>query len=222
MSSTRLDRAATIAVIVAAIAVCINQLRPGPTVTSDPPTIGGAPRVIDAWQDVRRDAIRESGPSSGVVLIEFADFECPFCARFHQAFASLATAQGLEFEHAFVHFPLPMHRFAMPAARAAECAHAQQRFPEMKAELFGLQDSLGLIDWRDVARRSKVPDLDTFDRCIDDPRTDSLVHRRSRWADSLRIEGTPSVLIDSVLYSGLSADSVLRIVKAAIERRASK
>jgi hypothetical protein len=62
----------------------------------------------------------------------------------------------------FVHFPLPMHRFARPAARATECAGLQGKFGQMVDAVYNKQDSLGLKSWSDYGRDAGVADTVAF------------------------------------------------------------
>ncbi len=215
MKQLPLERLATVAVIVAALAVAIKQVRSSGVEVEHVSALSTAPRKVAEWRDILRDAISEHAGADSPVVIEFADFECPFCARFQREFELASSETDERFTYAFLHFPLPMHRFARPAARAAECAHKQGRFRELKRLLFSTQDSLGLMPWRQLAERAGVGDLAAFDECLLERNTDSLVTHRARWAEGLRIEGTPAVLVDSILYVGLSADSVLRIIRNA-------
>jgi protein-disulfide isomerase len=212
MPQSLLDRAATAAIIVAALAVAVRQSRSPDVAPVQGASLAIAPRLIPQWRDVHRDAIPIRTDVIGPVVIEFSDFECPFCARFHHEFSLAGDSSAPRFTHAFLHFPLPMHRFAHPAAVAAECAFQQDRFARFKDVVFSRQDSLGLVAWRELAERADVPDVEAYERCRSDSSTDSMVRHRSRWSEALRIEGTPAVLIDSTLYVGLSADSIRRII----------
>lgn len=61
---------------------------------------------------------------------------------------------------------LDMHRFARPAARVSECAHAQGKFDDMRRVLFGKQDSPGLTSWSSYAIEARMPDLPGFEACV--------------------------------------------------------
>src|SRR5260370_32414860 len=97
-----------------------------------------------------------------VQLLEFADFECPFCATFHKDVKSLRTRYPTQVALTYVHFPLPMHRFAEAAARVAECASDQGRFEAMYDQLFDEQDSFGLKPLSEYATKAGVSDRAAF------------------------------------------------------------
>jgi protein-disulfide isomerase len=81
--------------------------------------------------------------TAAITLIEYGDFECPFCARAHQALTSLLPQYGDDVRLVYRHMPLTnMHPDATPAAEAAEAAAAQGKFWEMHDALFAGQDDL--------------------------------------------------------------------------------
>lgn len=96
----------------------------------------------------------------------------------------------------YVHFPLSMHRFALPAARAAECAAAQGRFRAFHDALFDGQDSLGLKAWVSFAGDAEVADTAEFDRCVHKTGDIPLVQSGVTAGKRLGIRGTPTVLIN--------------------------
>src|SRR4029079_4981343 len=98
--------------------------------------------VTDAYTLGRDDA--------NVVMVEFGDFQCPFCARH-----ALDTFQQLEqdyvssgkVQYTFRHLPLRSHEFALPAAHAADCAARQMKFWEMRQYLFANQGDFSKAVW---------------------------------------------------------------------------
>ena len=137
------------------------------------------------------------GPSTAPVhLLEFADFECPFCGNFHKTLRVMRDRYPTQVAVTFIHFPLPGHRFAMPAARVAECAGDQGRFREMYDQLFDRQDQLGLKPWSDYATDAGVPDIAAFDACI--RKTDPIPRAEEGKAlgAKLDVQGTPTIFIN--------------------------
>src|SRR5258708_1902626 len=107
------------------------------------------PVLVENWKSHIGEGERLGLSSAPVQLIEFADFECPFCGDFHKKLKKLLDRYPTEVSLTYVHFPLQGHRFAVAAARAAECASDQGRFESMYDHLFDEQDSLGLKSWTD-------------------------------------------------------------------------
>jgi protein-disulfide isomerase len=145
--------------------------------------LGSAPVPESDAEDHRR------GPAGAPLLIEYADFECPFCAALHERLASLAI------ELIFRHFPVrSSHPRAWAAACAAEAAASQGRFWEMHESLFG--DQARLEDPH-LWRRARELDLD-LDRFDAERRSDAVRQRvRRDFQSGVRagVVTTPTVFV---------------------------
>ncbi len=88
-----------------------------------------------------------------VTVVEFSDFECPYCLRFEPAVKQMLTEYGDKIRFTYRHFPLSFHPNAQKAAEAFECAKEQGMAWEMHEKLFGLQSSgqLGINGYKRVA-----------------------------------------------------------------------
>jgi protein-disulfide isomerase len=137
------------------------------------------------------------GPSEAPVqIIEFADFECPFCGGLHKALKATSTRYPNAIALTYVHFPIPGHRFAVPAARVAECANSQGRFEPMYDQLFEGQDQFGLKPWDDYATAAGVPDVAAFDACIKKTDPVQRVEEGKALGAKLDVRGTPTIIIN--------------------------
>ena len=137
------------------------------------------------------------GPRSAPAqLIEFADFECPFCGDFHKKLKDLRRRYPTEIALTYVHFPLPMHRFAVPAARVSDCAGDQGRFEAMYDQLFDGQDQFGLKSWDDYAIAAGVPDIQEFDACIKKTEPIPRVEEGKALGAKLDVKATPTIIIN--------------------------
>jgi protein-disulfide isomerase len=150
-------------------------------------------------------------------LIEFADFECAFCARHHPEIRKLMTEFAGQVDFVHVHSPLPQHRFAIPAARAAECAVEQGRFPQMQDALYAYQDSLGFFSWHRYAEIAGVPDSAQFAECIAHPRSLVRVDSGQALSARLSIPGTPTFLVNGHVVAGGGPDSLRSLIRSALE-----
>lgn len=159
-------------------------------------TVQQKPTFIANWRDAQKNGVAMGPPAAPVQLIEFADFECPFCGNFHKKLRTLRDRYPTQVALTFVHFPLPGHRFALPAARVAECAGEQGRFEAMYAKLFEEQDQFGLKPWEDYAMAAGVPDMAAFDTCI--KKTDPMprVEDGKALGARLDVQGTPTIIIN--------------------------
>jgi protein-disulfide isomerase len=148
-----------------------------------------------------RDHVR-GNPSSRVSLVEFGDFECPFCGEAYGVVKLLEEALGDRVAFAFRHFPIVgSHPHAFLAAEAAEAAGAQGRFWEMHDVLYEHQDALEPTDLAQYAASIGI-DVRQF---VDDLRT-------HRFAEQVRedlhsgavsgVNGTPSFFINGRRHDG--------------------
>jgi protein-disulfide isomerase len=157
--------------------------------------------VVAEWQDLVRDGHPSGPPDAPVTLVQFADFECPYCRAF--ALADLPAVMARYPDQVQVihrHFPLPYHRFARSSAIAAECASRQGRFREMHDQLYELQDSLGLISFSSIARRAGVADSVAFLDCVGDTKTSEIVERDFQLGMVIGVSATPTLVINGRKY----------------------
>jgi protein-disulfide isomerase len=136
-------------------------------------------------------------PHAKATVVEFSDFECPFCRRYTlETFPQVKNAfvdSGL-ISYAFIHLPLSIHPHAMLAATAAECARHQDRFWEMHDGLFRAAqlEQLTAGSVRQVATVTGLR-MDVFDACL----PSAAEHVRSDVQEALRLElqSTPAFVI---------------------------
>ncbi len=154
------------------------------------------------------------GPDTApVTIIEFSDFQCPFCKRFHDGTlqALLKKYEG-KIRFAYRDFPISaIHPFAQGAAEAAECAHAQNKFWEYHDLLFQNQDRLTRDDLIGYARQLNL-DAKAFQDCYDTGQYAQEVQADLQVGQTLGITGTPTFFINGRLLVGaqpLSAFSTI-------------
>jgi protein-disulfide isomerase len=145
------------------------------------------------------------GPAAAwVTIIEFADFQCPYCG---QAAATLAQIEAAypaergELRVAFKHFPLSFHQYAMPAAIAAECAGAQGRFWEMHDLLFAHQKALSDTDLAGYAAQLGL-DLVAWNACLQSADPPARIAEDQALAATLGIDGTPTSFVNGRVIMG--------------------
>jgi protein-disulfide isomerase len=161
-----------------------------------PDSAAEEPRFIEDWRSHLAQGLRIGDPGAPVQLIEFADFECPFCAVFHESVKTVRERYPGQVSLTFMHLPLDRHRFALPAARVAECAQEQGRFEAMLDRLYTEQESFGLKPWTQYATQATVPDLPAFEACIESTAAIPRVESGKRLAAELAARGTPTVIVN--------------------------
>jgi len=142
------------------------------------------------------------GPSLGkedapVVLVEFTDFQCGFCKRFHdETFPALKKSfvDSGKVRVLTRNLPLSFHAQAEPAARAAFCASQQKKFWPMYEELFKISNSLSAEAIEKAATEIGL-NLDAFHKCVDKPETKAAVAADGKIAEGVAISGTPTFVI---------------------------
>src|SRR5438445_815481 len=156
------------------------------------------------------------GPAgAGVTLVEYGDFECPYCRAALPIVEGLQTRLGTQLRVVFRHFPLrTAHPHAQRAAEAAEAAAAQGKFWEMHAHLFAHQDAL---DDASLIRYAADLGLDTarFERELNTHAHAERVHSDFESGVASGAHGTPSFYLDGHRYDGPVG---MREMLAAIQR----
>jgi protein-disulfide isomerase len=160
------------------------------------------------------------GPDSApVTLVEYGDYECPYCGEAEVAIRELLDEFGDELRYVWRHLPLSdVHPNAQMAAEAAEAAAAQGAFWQMHDKLLVSQDELAT---RDLERHAQELGLDV-QRFRDELRRREHVERVAddvASADSSGVAGTPSFFINGLRHQGnYDVETLSRAVRAARKR----
>lgn len=159
--------------------------------------------------DLNLGNVYEKGdPNAPVVLVEFADYECPYCQKVNPQIQQLKKEFGDKLTIAFKDFPLPMHHSAEKAAEAARCAGQQGKYWEYHDVLF-YSKQLEIDDLKEHARVLKL-DGDQFDACLDSGREAEVVQKDLEEGKQLGLTGTPSFFINGHFFSGVIDVGTLR------------
>jgi protein-disulfide isomerase len=151
-------------------------------------------------QAIIGDSPKTGASESKTLLIEFSDFQCPYCADAHQTLKKLLAKHQKDVTLVYKYFPLtPIHGEAMPAATAAWAAQQQGKFWEYHDALFTNQDKLGESLYVNVAKKLNL-DLAKFetDRRI----ANTAIDQDIKLAEKLGLSGTPFFIINSETVSG--------------------
>ncbi len=156
------------------------------------------------WEQVRAGTLRIGPANATVEIVEFADFECPACRSFQfRALGPIQRAYPEDVAVVFRHWPLAYHRFALPSARAAECAAAQGQFEAMHSLLYLKQDSLGMKSYPEFATESGVRDLTAFGNCLADPAHAPRFEADTKLAIGVGGTGTPTIIVNGLRLGGI-------------------
>lgn len=186
---------------------------------SNPP-VSDAIMIAD-WQDYTRQEQRLGPENAPVTIVEFSDFQCPYCAVLARRIDSMQLATPGLIAVVFRHFPLAdIHASALAAAIAAECAAIQKRFGPFQLMLYEHQDSIGVLPWAEFARRARVADTVGFNRCLSEPAATSRVAEDQAAGARLGVQATPTLLINGRLVNGLPEGPALaQLIRQASARK---
>ena len=156
-----------------------------------------------------------SAGTDRVAIVLFTDFQCPFCARFAQAFRELQSrgVEGIQTSVQFQHFPLNIHPAAPLAHQAALAAGEQGKFWEMHDLLFANQSAVKRDHLLVYATKLGL-DLDRFKKDLDSERLKKLIESDKAEGEKLHVQGTPTFFVNGNVYSGaLSFDQLKQLVQ---------
>jgi protein-disulfide isomerase len=153
-----------------------------------------------------------------VTVVEFADFQCPYCRNVQPALQQVLAAYPDDVRLVFRHYPLPFHERARPAARAAACAFAQGRFWEMAARVWAstLDDVALAADAADAG----VEDLEAWTACLGAPATEAAIDADVALGDSAGVPGTPTFFVNGEALVGAAPYATFRDAVEAAKARA--
>jgi len=159
--------------------------------------------MLDPPRQIVAAAGRPSkGPANAPIeLIEFSDFQCPYCLQSFPTVTRLLSAYGDRIHFVYRHYPLPNHPNARPAAEAAQCAAEQGKFWPYHDQLFGNPSRLADADLKQHASQLGL-DRAQFDACVDSRKHRAAVEADIQAGGEAGVNGTPAFFINGRLLSG--------------------
>jgi protein-disulfide isomerase len=166
-----------------------------------------APRAVISLKDTPMRGL----PDAPVMIVEYADYECPYCQQIEPTLGKLRAQYGAKVAFAYKDLPLPMHRQALKAAEAARCAGAQGKYWEYHDLLFSSKQ-LELAQLKEHARALQL-DTQRFDKCLDSGEQATVVKAQlDEGQQDLQLEGTPTYFINGRFFTGGLTYEQLRTV----------
>ncbi len=129
------------------------------------------------------------------MLMEFSDFQCPYCQKVQPTIKKLVKQYGENVAFGYRHFPLDFHKDADDASIAIECARDQGEFEPMQALLFKQQRNQSRDELKELASRIELKDIGLFNQCLDSNKYADRVARDMQVGQSVGITGTPGFII---------------------------
>ena len=147
-----------------------------------------------------------------VAIIEFSDYQCPYCKRFHtEAFEQLKKGYIDTGKVSFVYrdFPLSFHQNSQKASESAECADEQGKFWEMHNAIFENQDNIAVSDLKKYAKDLGL-DTNKFNDCMDLGRMEKEVKKDFADGSAAGVTGTPTFFINGKMLVGAQPYSAFK------------
>jgi protein-disulfide isomerase len=160
------------------------------------------------------------GPANAPIeIIEFSDFECPFCLRAFPTVSELLATYGDRIRLVYRHYPLPNHPNARPAAEASACAHEQGKFWPYHDRLFASPGKLGAADLKQHAAELGF-DETAFNACVDSRKYQKDVDADMAAGSAAGVSGTPAFFINGrPLYGAMPIESFKEIIDEELARK---
>lgn len=166
-----------------------------------------------AWPQLRPsspvpEGVRRLYQPGKINVVEFADYECPFCRRLHPELSAVIASYGDKVHFTRLNLPLKSHEFAHVAAQAQVCAREQGKGDPMADRLF-LAEDLHPSSNRDLAKALGV-ELTAYDQCISSGAADKIIETESKILLDAGLQGLPTTYVGAKTILGAQPEEVFR------------
>jgi protein-disulfide isomerase len=154
-----------------------------------------------------------------VTIVEFSDYQCPFCARVNPSLAKVMQTYGDKVKIVFKDYPLPNHPEAPKAAEAAHCAAEQKKYWEMHDAMFANQRALEVPALKQTARAIGLNGA-AFDQCLDSGKHAATVATGAALGEKMGVNSTPTLYINGrPLIGALPFENFKAVIDEELARR---
>lgn len=156
--------------------------------------------VAPATLALEKDDVVLGNPDAKIAIVEFTDYQCPFCLSFHRSAYSEIKKNYIDtgkVRYVVRDFPLSFHPEAESAAIAANCAGKQGKYWEMRDELFANQSSLGNTLYARLAIQLEMDEA-SFKNCSEQGDIAKLVQSDVSYGESIGVRGTPNFFVGRI------------------------
>ena len=162
-------------------------------------------RPLPASANLGEAGLRIGSAVAPLRLVEFADFECPFCSVAAGELKEIREKYPELISIRFRHMIVPGHTSARPAALAAECAAEQGAFEPFYYSVFENYAKLSTRKLRELAKKAGVRDMAEFDRCVESERYRTRLDEDAEAARLVGVAGTPTWVLGDSVFGGMPA-----------------
>ncbi|OGF20197.1 hypothetical protein A3I35_01125 [Candidatus Falkowbacteria bacterium RIFCSPLOWO2_02_FULL_45_15] len=182
---------------------------------------GGAQPTVASVPAITTDDNVRGNQNAAVTIVEYSDFECPFCLRFQSTMEQIYNEYKSKALFVYRHFPLSsLHPEAQKAAEASECAAEQGKFWEMHDKIFAANaaQNMSVEQWKKEATALGL-NASKFNDCLDSGKFASKVAQQQAGGQAAGAQGTPTTFVNGQLVNGAVP---YEQVKAVIDQELSK
>jgi protein-disulfide isomerase len=172
-----------------------------------------------------RVEVAATGPAKGpasapVTIVEFSDFQCPFCSRLTPTIAEVEKKYGDKVRVVFRQYPLPFHQNAQKAAEASLGALDQGKFWEMHDAMFKDQAGLAVDGLKSKAAGIAGINAASFNCCLDSGKETPAVQSDMKEGTKAGVNGTPAMFVNGRFISGVvSPDDLSKVIDDELKRK---
>jgi protein-disulfide isomerase len=174
-----------------------------------------------------RIQVAATGPAKGpanapVTIVEFSDFQCPFCSRLIPSIQEVEKKYGDKVRLVFRQYPLPMHPNAQKAAEASLCANDQGKFWQLHDAMFANQNALAVDQLKAKAAELGL-NADKFNKCLDSGEKAATIQADQKAGQEVGVNGTPALFINGRFINGaVPIDQLTTVIDDELRRSGSK
>ena len=177
------------------------KIAAAPAAAPSPPSRPGRPDPTKKYEVEVGPSPKRGSDSAAVKIVEWSDFQCPFCRRVGPTLDQLEKEYGEKVQIVFKHMPLTMHTKARPAHAAAEAAGMQGKFWEMHDKIFA--DQRGMSEERYVEYATELGlDVEQFKKDAASDKVDKRISADYAQGTKLGVTGTPAFFVNGRFLSG--------------------
>lgn len=185
----------------------------------------GAPVAGPLAPATKDDHVRGDLSKAKVVLIEYSDFQCPYCGKHEPTMKQVVKDYGDQVALVYRHFPLSFHPNAVPTALASECASEQGKFWEFADAMFAGQttslqgDAATTTAFVNKTAQDLKLDMTKFNSCVASAKYQSVVDAHQKSGSTAGVSGTPATFVNGTLVSGaVPYSSMKKIIDEALAK----
>jgi protein-disulfide isomerase len=182
---------------------------------------------VDMKMEPVRVEVAATGPAQGpatapVTIVEFSDFQCPFCSRLTPTIAEVEKKYGDKVRVVFRQYPLPFHQNAQKAAEASLCALDQGKFWQMHDAMFANQSALGVDQLKAKAAELGM-NADKFNKCVDSGEKAAAIQADQKAGTAAGVSGTPAMFVNGRFINGaVPIDQITTVIDDELRRAGNK